>query len=274
MASVHETVRIKSAAWDESGVLLYTTLNHLKYCLPNGDTGIVCTLAEPVYLTYARGPAVATIDRDVAVAQAVRCGAAGDRGGAHARPGHDQLPAAQGLPGDRTAVRAGRPDAFCAGARLGPPRRGAVGGAAAGSGGGVGGSGRQGVGAGPRADGRAVLPKVEESAAVGVSVRGHRRAGQVGEAGADRAVATGLGSAAADRAAAGRYGDAGAGAARMWTDGVGGDGRARDGDGSDDAVAARASGRCDARRRLAAAAATARSVRARSQRARGRSCVG
>jgi len=35
-ATVHETIRVKSAAWDDSGVLIYTTLNHLKYCLPNG----------------------------------------------------------------------------------------------------------------------------------------------------------------------------------------------------------------------------------------------
>lgn len=36
-ATVHETIRVKSAAWDDSGVLIYTTLNHLKYCLPNGE---------------------------------------------------------------------------------------------------------------------------------------------------------------------------------------------------------------------------------------------
>jgi hypothetical protein len=27
---VHETIRVKSAAWDDSGVLVYTTLNHIK----------------------------------------------------------------------------------------------------------------------------------------------------------------------------------------------------------------------------------------------------
>lgn len=40
-ATVHETIRVKSAAWDDSGVLIYTTLNHLKYCLPNGVRGEV-----------------------------------------------------------------------------------------------------------------------------------------------------------------------------------------------------------------------------------------
>lgn len=64
LATVHETIRMKSAAWDDSGVLLYTTLNHLKYCLPNGDNGIVSTLPQPIYLTRVRGPAVCYIDRE------------------------------------------------------------------------------------------------------------------------------------------------------------------------------------------------------------------
>lgn len=64
LATVHETIRVKSAAWDDSGVLLYTTLNHLKYCLPNGDNGIVSTLAQPIYLTRVRGPAVGYLDRE------------------------------------------------------------------------------------------------------------------------------------------------------------------------------------------------------------------
>ncbi|KAI0559894.1 Coatomer subunit alpha WD40 repeat containing protein [Gracilaria domingensis] len=64
LATVHETIRVKSAAWDDSGVLLYTTLNHLKYCLPNGDSGIVSTLQQPIYLTRVRGPAVCYLDRE------------------------------------------------------------------------------------------------------------------------------------------------------------------------------------------------------------------
>lgn len=64
LATVHETIRVKSAAWDDSGVLLYTTLNHLKYCLPNGDNGIVSTLPQPIYLTRVRGPAVGYLDRE------------------------------------------------------------------------------------------------------------------------------------------------------------------------------------------------------------------
>lgn len=37
-----------------AGVLVYTTLNHIKYCLPNGDHGIIRTLDVPVYLTKVR----------------------------------------------------------------------------------------------------------------------------------------------------------------------------------------------------------------------------
>ncbi|SNX86292.1 probable COP1 - coatomer complex alpha chain of secretory pathway vesicles [Melanopsichium pennsylvanicum] len=60
---IHETIRIKSAAWDESGVLLYSTLNHIKYALPQGDNGIIKTLEQPVYLTRVKGKAVSCLDR-------------------------------------------------------------------------------------------------------------------------------------------------------------------------------------------------------------------
>jgi hypothetical protein len=36
---VHETIRIKSGAWDDTGVFIYSTLNHIKYCLPQGYVG-------------------------------------------------------------------------------------------------------------------------------------------------------------------------------------------------------------------------------------------
>lgn len=41
---IHETIRIKSGAWDDSGVFLYSTLNHIKYTLPQGlvITPILC----------------------------------------------------------------------------------------------------------------------------------------------------------------------------------------------------------------------------------------
>jgi hypothetical protein len=61
---VHETIRVKSAAWDDNGVLLYSTLNHLKYCLPNGDSGIIRTLDSPLYVTRVAGNVVYALDRE------------------------------------------------------------------------------------------------------------------------------------------------------------------------------------------------------------------
>lgn len=49
--SLHETIRIKSASWDDSDVLLYSTLNHIKYTLLNGDNGIIKTLENTLYIT-------------------------------------------------------------------------------------------------------------------------------------------------------------------------------------------------------------------------------
>lgn len=62
--TVHETIRVKSAAWDDNGVLIYTTLNHVKYCLPNGDSGIIRTLDTPVYITKVFGNTVYALDRE------------------------------------------------------------------------------------------------------------------------------------------------------------------------------------------------------------------
>ncbi|KAF7325887.1 Coatomer subunit alpha [Mycena kentingensis (nom. inval.)] len=60
---IHETIRIKSGAWDDSGVFIYSTLNHVKYCLSNGDHGVICTLDNPVYLTRVKGKTVHCLDR-------------------------------------------------------------------------------------------------------------------------------------------------------------------------------------------------------------------
>lgn len=36
LATIHENVRVKSGAWEETGVFIYTTSNHIKYALTNG----------------------------------------------------------------------------------------------------------------------------------------------------------------------------------------------------------------------------------------------
>jgi coatomer protein complex subunit alpha (xenin) len=63
ISTLHETIRIKSAAWDDAGVLLYSTLNHIKYSLMNGDNGIVRTLEQTVYLVKVKGRNVYCLDR-------------------------------------------------------------------------------------------------------------------------------------------------------------------------------------------------------------------
>ncbi|KAG9287253.1 hypothetical protein G9A89_008883 [Geosiphon pyriformis] len=61
---IHETIRIKSGAWDDAGIFIYSTLNHIKYALPQGDNGIIRTLDQPIYLTKVKGKNVHCLDRD------------------------------------------------------------------------------------------------------------------------------------------------------------------------------------------------------------------
>lgn len=63
VSTLHETIRIKSAVWDDAGVLLYSTLNHIKYTLMNGDNGIVRTLDQTVYLVRVKNRSVYALDR-------------------------------------------------------------------------------------------------------------------------------------------------------------------------------------------------------------------
>eukprot|EP01103_Thecamoeba_quadrilineata_P016357 TRINITY_DN5443_c0_g1_i1.p1 TRINITY_DN5443_c0_g1~~TRINITY_DN5443_c0_g1_i1.p1 ORF type:complete len:1233 (+),score=244.75 TRINITY_DN5443_c0_g1_i1:33-3701(+) len=62
--TIHEAIRIKSGHWDESGVFIYNTLNHLKYCLPNGDNGIIRTLDIPLYIASVKGNKIYCLDRE------------------------------------------------------------------------------------------------------------------------------------------------------------------------------------------------------------------
>ncbi|KAJ4459943.1 Coatomer subunit alpha (CopA) [Paratrimastix pyriformis] len=66
--TIFENLRIKTAIWDDtSDVLLYNTWSHLKYCLPNGDTGIISTVEVPNYLCKANGPVLFSIDHNAAI---------------------------------------------------------------------------------------------------------------------------------------------------------------------------------------------------------------
>jgi len=71
LCSISDTVRIKSGAWDvtpgsgtNSNLFVYTTLHHVKYCLPTGDTGTIRTLDHPVYATRIVKDQMYCLDRE------------------------------------------------------------------------------------------------------------------------------------------------------------------------------------------------------------------
>ncbi|KAN0034721.1 hypothetical protein ACTFIV_001253 [Dictyostelium citrinum] len=61
---VHETVLPKSGVWDDNGVFIYSTSNHLKYLLQNGDNGTIRTLESTIYITGVKNNKVFAIDRE------------------------------------------------------------------------------------------------------------------------------------------------------------------------------------------------------------------
>lgn len=64
LCSIQENTRIKSGAWDDTGVFIYTTSNHIKYAITNGDHGIIRTLDLPIYLTRVKNNQVFCLDRE------------------------------------------------------------------------------------------------------------------------------------------------------------------------------------------------------------------
>lgn len=66
LCSVQESTRVKSGAWDDNGVFVYTTSNHIKYALTAGDNGIIRTLDLPLYILAIRGSNLFCLNRDAA----------------------------------------------------------------------------------------------------------------------------------------------------------------------------------------------------------------
>eukprot|EP00548_Thalassiothrix_antarctica_P002715 CAMPEP_0194130964 /NCGR_PEP_ID=MMETSP0152-20130528/1845_1 /TAXON_ID=1049557 /ORGANISM="Thalassiothrix antarctica, Strain L6-D1" /LENGTH=1291 /DNA_ID=CAMNT_0038825611 /DNA_START=67 /DNA_END=3942 /DNA_ORIENTATION=- len=71
LCSISDNVRIKSGAWDVSPtggtanqLFIYTTLNHVKYVLPSGDTGTIRTLDNPVYAMRVVKDQLFCLDRE------------------------------------------------------------------------------------------------------------------------------------------------------------------------------------------------------------------
>lgn len=75
LKSVHVThsdsTGVKSGTWDVSNplgaIFYYTNSFHLKYLLPQGDSGIICTTSNPLYLVRVRGDLVHVLDRSSSV---------------------------------------------------------------------------------------------------------------------------------------------------------------------------------------------------------------
>lgn len=65
LCSITENIRVKSGSWDDSNVFIYTTSNHIKYALINGDHGIIRTLDLPVYITKIKNNSVYCLDREI-----------------------------------------------------------------------------------------------------------------------------------------------------------------------------------------------------------------
>ena len=71
LGTVTDTARIKSGAWDVSPtggtaneIFIFTTLHHVKYCLPTGDTGTIRTLDHPVYAQRVVKDQLLCLDRE------------------------------------------------------------------------------------------------------------------------------------------------------------------------------------------------------------------
>jgi len=64
--TVTEAVRVKSGAFDENNIFVYTTSNHINYCLDTGDHGMICTLDNPMYVSKIHRGTMYCLDRDCA----------------------------------------------------------------------------------------------------------------------------------------------------------------------------------------------------------------
>lgn len=62
--AVNELDHVKSGAWDDNGVFIYTTLIHIKYRLPGGHRGIIRALDVPLYIMKVNGNIIHCLDRE------------------------------------------------------------------------------------------------------------------------------------------------------------------------------------------------------------------
>jgi len=50
LCTIRENTRVKSGAWDDCGIFIYTTSNHIKYCITNGLVSIVLEFFTNIYI--------------------------------------------------------------------------------------------------------------------------------------------------------------------------------------------------------------------------------
>lgn len=55
VCEIKEQFPITSAFWERENLLFYTTTNHWKYSLMNGETGILKSIEEPLHLIKKTG---------------------------------------------------------------------------------------------------------------------------------------------------------------------------------------------------------------------------
>ena len=67
LCQVHEVVKIKGGAWDPLGIFVFTNSSQIKYCLLDGDTGIIKTIDEPCYIVRVNGNLIHVLTRQGAV---------------------------------------------------------------------------------------------------------------------------------------------------------------------------------------------------------------
>lgn len=69
LGTIIEQRKIKSAAWEESGVLIYSTPVHVKYALTDGETTTIVSVQQILYIMAVRDNKVFCIDRNGDVKQ-------------------------------------------------------------------------------------------------------------------------------------------------------------------------------------------------------------
>ncbi|XP_049849369.1 uncharacterized protein LOC126318597 [Schistocerca gregaria] len=65
LCAIEGKARVKSGVWTDKGVFFFTVTNHIMYLLPNGDSGIVRTLNQSIYLIAVVGNKIYCFDRSV-----------------------------------------------------------------------------------------------------------------------------------------------------------------------------------------------------------------